>query len=274
MNIRLDLVHYTYPGGTHALNAISLIIPSGERVALVGENGSGKSTLARHLNGLLRPQSGQVHIEDWRTDQHTPAELSRRVAYVFQNPDEQLFCQRIWDEISFGPKNLGYDTSQVKSMVDDAIQLVNLHGDVYQNPRDLGYSGRKKVALASALAMQTPILILDEPTAGLDDGEQTQLKQVIATVHKQGKTVLMISHDLDFIAENFDRVIQLHQGRLYQDKTTRQFIAHNAQANEHIMPNPQITRLSQALGHQQLARTIEEFIANQQANQKPLNTSL
>ena len=169
MEIRVENVHYTYPdGGVKALDGVSLSIQPGERVALVGQNGSGKSTLARHLNGLLRPEQGQVWVGDWETSAHSPAKMARRVAYAFQNPDEQLFHQQVWGEVAFGPQNLGVSPEQVRAQVGQALELFGLSAFAQTNPRDLSYSGRKRISLASTVAMQTPVLVLDEPTAGLD----------------------------------------------------------------------------------------------------------
>ena len=168
MEIKLKDVHFTYPDGSQVLDGVSLTIEAGEQVALVGRNGSGKTTLAKHLNGLLRPERGEVWIGDWLSSACTTARLAHRVAFVFQNPDEQLFRQRVWDEVAFGPQNLGFDRARVNTVVTEALSWVDLESEASNNPRDLGYSGRKRVALAAALAMDTPVLVLDEPTGGMD----------------------------------------------------------------------------------------------------------
>jgi energy-coupling factor transport system ATP-binding protein len=260
MLIQVDDIHFTYPGGVKALDGISVTIQPGEKVGLVGENGSGKTTLARHLNGLLHPQAGSVWIGEWKTTQHTPAKLARRVAYVFQNPDEQLFRQRVWDEVAFGPQNLGYQSMQVRKLVEQSLNLMGLSDLSQLNPRDLGYSGRKRVAIAAALAMQTPVLVFDEPTSGLDAKELGQLGQVIASQHQQGKTIVIISHDIDFLAENMDRFILLNQGRVALDAPAQQFFEQKALLGTIMLIAPQITRLSQSLRHSHLAMSVEQFL--------------
>ena len=260
MLIQINDLHFTYPSGVKALDGISLTIQPGERVALVGENGSGKTTLARHLNGLLRPQAGSVQVGDWQTTEHSPAQIAHRVAYVFQNPDEQLFRQRVWDEVAFGPQNLGYPPGQVQLMVDQSLELLGLSDFSQLNPRDLGYSGRKQVALASALAMQTPILVFDEPTASLDAREQEQFEQVLALLHRQGKTIILISHDMDFVAENMERFVLLHQGRVALDVPAQHFFEQKELLATSSMVAPQITRLGQQLKHCRLALSVEQFI--------------
>jgi energy-coupling factor transporter ATP-binding protein EcfA2 len=264
MLIQINDLHFTYPGGVKALDGISITIQPGEKVALVGENGSGKTTLARHLNSLLQPQAGSVRVGEWGTTEHSPAQMARRVAYVFQNPDEQLFRQRVWDEVAFGPQNLGYPPEQVRLMVDQALELLALCDFSQLNPRDLGYSGRKRVALASALAMQTPVLVFDEPTASLDAKEQEQFRQVLSTLGQQGKTILLISHDLDFLAENMDRFVLLHQGRIALDAPAQQFFEQKELLKTSGMVAPQITRLSQRLGHSHLALSVERFFSDRQ----------
>lgn len=262
MLIRIDNVHFTYPDGVKVLNGVSVTIQPGEKVALVGQNGSGKTTLARHLNGLLRPASGSVWIGDWQTKDHSPAQMARRVAYVFQNPDEQLFHQRVWDEVAFGPQNLGYSPKEVHSQVEQALDLMGLGGTSNLNPRDLGYSGRKRVTLASALAMQTPVIVFDEPTAGLDSKEQEQLARVISLLHRQGKTVIVISHDMDFLVENVDRLLLIIDGKIALDSSVRHFFEQNQMLKTSGLIAPQIIRLSQQMGHSQLPTGVEEFLDN------------
>ncbi len=261
MEIRVENIHYTYSGGgVKALAGISLNIQPGEKVALVGQNGSGKSTLARHLDGLLRPERGQVWIGDWQTSAHSPAKMARRVAYAFQNPDEQLFHQQVWGEVAFGPLNLGYPAEQVRAQVGQALEFFGLSTFARANPRDLGYSGRKRVALASTVAMQTPVLVLDEPTAGLDANEQEQLSQVIDILHQQGKTVLVISHDMDFLFENLDRFVLLRAGQIVLDAKTQQFFSYTEALKTCGLVAPQMVRLSQALGRELLVATVEQFL--------------
>ena len=260
MLIQINQLHFTYPSGVKALDGISMTIQPGEKVALVGENGSGKTTLARHLNGLLQPQAGSVRVDNWQTTEHSPAQMARRVAYVFQNPDEQLFRQRVWDEVAFGPQNLGYPLEQVRLMVDQALELLGLSDFSQLNPRDLGYSGRKRVALASALAMQTPVLVFDEPTASLDAKEQEQFEQVIALLHRQGKTIILISHDMDFVAENMERFVLLRKGRVALDAPAQHFFGQAELLETLGIIAPQITRLGRRLGHSHLALSVEQFI--------------
>ncbi len=260
MLIRVEQVHFAYPSGVKALNGVSLVIDPGESVALVGENGSGKTTLARHLNGLLHPSSGSVRVGDWQTSEHSPAQMASRVAYVFQNPDEQLFRRRVWDEVAFGPQNLGCSPEQVRDRVEKALGSLDLLDEAHANPRDLGYSGRRRVALASALAMQTPVLVLDEPTAGLDDRELDMLGKVIASLHGEGKILLIISHDMDFLAENVDRLVLMRSGEIVLDAPSTQFFGQNTLLATSELIAPQMVRLSQRLGHPQLALTVEQLL--------------
>jgi energy-coupling factor transport system ATP-binding protein len=259
MQIKVDNVHFSYPGRVKALDGVSLTIQPGEKVALVGQNGSGKTTLARHLNGLLRPQAGTVQIGDWQTSEHSPAQVARRVAYAFQNPDEQLFHQQVWGEIAFGPQNLGYSPQQVRIQVEQGLDLLGLGKVAQLNPRDLGYSGRKRVSLASAIAMQTPVVVFDEPTAGLDAREQAQLSQVIAFLHREGKTVLVISHDMDFLVENFERFVLLRAGQIVLDAGVQEFFSRQEILKVSGLVAPQLVRLSQSIGGPNLAATVEQF---------------
>jgi energy-coupling factor transport system ATP-binding protein len=259
----MEAISFSYPGGVQALREVNLTLQPGEMVALLGANGSGKSTLARTLNGLLRPTLGKVWVGDWVTTQHSPAQMARRVAYVFQNPDEQLFCQRVWDEVAFGPRNLGFSAKQVGSQVEQALEDSGLREFAQHNPRDLGFSGRKMVALASALAMNTPVLVLDEPGAGLDAGEVQRLSQRLNSLHEQGKTLLVISHDMDFVAENFKRLVLLSQGTVLLDAPVQAFFKQQAVLEAAGLVLPQMVRLSEKLGHPHLALNVEQFLEEQ-----------
>ncbi len=262
MEIKLKDVHFTYPDGSQVLDGVSLTIEAGEQVALVGRNGSGKTTLAKHLNGLLRPERGEVWIGDWLSSACTTARLAHRVAFVFQNPDEQLFRQRVWDEVAFGPQNLGFDRARVNTVVTEALSWVDLESEASNNPRDLGYSGRKRVALAAALAMDTPVLVLDEPTGGMDALELNMLAQVLRTLRQRNKIILVISHDLDFVAENLGRVISMDHGRVGIDAPTLEFFQITSRQAPSSLQNPQIVRLSQRLGQPKTALTVEQFLEN------------
>ena len=217
MNIQISDLSFTYPTGVAALRGISLNIESGEQVAIVGQNGSGKTTLVKHLNGLLLPTSGRILIGDWNTQEHSVAKLARRVGYVFQNPDEQLFSKNVGTEVAFGPKNLGYNGEQVQALVKDALTMTELSDKTETNPYDLSTTWRKMVALASVIAMDTDILIFDEPTTGQDAVNVARIANVIKALRERGKTVITITHDIDFCAENFERVIALSQGKVLLD---------------------------------------------------------
>jgi energy-coupling factor transport system ATP-binding protein len=260
IDIRLHAVTFAYPGGPPALNGIDVQISAGACAALIGANGSGKSTLARCLIGLARPQRGQVWLGDWNAAEHSPAQLARRAAYVFQNPDEQIFGRSVWEEVAFGPRNLGCGRAEIEARVLRALEQAGLHAHGRTNPRDLDFSGRKRVALASALAMETPILALDEPTVGLDAAEIERLGQILAALRQQGKTVLLITHDLDFAAGVCDWALLLTGGRLARHGAARKVLADVADLEAHGLIAPQMARLGRALGQSQPATTVTEMI--------------
>jgi energy-coupling factor transport system ATP-binding protein len=264
MQITFENVSYSYPGGVpggvKALDGISLSIEPGQSVALVGRNGSGKTTLARHINGLLLPAGGVVQVGDWRTRDHSPARMARRAACTFQNPDEQLFRQTVRAEAAFGPRNLGFSQQRTKELIEQALEAVGLLKDADTNPRDLGFSGRKLVTLASALAMETPILVLDEPTAGLDAREQERIAQVIAALKRDGRTVVMITHDLDFAAENLERFILMNEGQVALDAPAGEFFNELDVLTGLDLPAPQMVRLGERLGHERPSLTVERFL--------------
>lgn len=260
MKIEINDLYHTYPAGVKALNGVSLAIESGEQVAIVGQNGSGKTTLVKHLNGLLQPTSGSVLIGDWDTSKHQVARLAARVGYVFQNPDEQLFTKTVQLEVSFGPKNLGFEAGKVEALVEDALRLTELSGQKETNPYDLSPTWRKMVALASIIAMDTPIVIFDEPTTGQDAANIARMANVISVLRDRGKTVITITHDIDFCAENFERVIALSRGRVLLDGTANGVLGKEEILAQTYVDPPQLTRLGLRLGLKEVVRNQAEFL--------------
>jgi energy-coupling factor transport system ATP-binding protein len=260
LNIEIKDLHFTYPTGVQALRGISLRIQAGEQVAIVGQNGAGKTTLVKHLNGLLQPTQGQVLVEDWDTKKHSVARLARRVGYVFQNPDEQLFSRDVGTEVAFGPKNLGFSDQQIKALVNDALALTELSDKTETNPYDLSATWRKMVALASILSMDTPVVIFDEPTTGQDAVNVARIGHVIAELRGRGKTVITITHDIDFCAENFERVIAMSQGKILLDGSASDVLGQEEMLATTYVDPPQLTRLGKRLGFKDTVRNQEEFL--------------
>jgi energy-coupling factor transport system ATP-binding protein len=261
MNIQINNLYFTYPTGVEALRGLTLRIESGEQVAIVGQNGAGKTTLVKHLNGLLQPTRGQVLIGDWDTKQHSVAKLARRVGYVFQNPDEQLFSKNVGTEVAFGPKNLGFEGDQLEAQVRDALALTELSDKTETNPYDLSATWRKMVALASIISMGTDILIFDEPTTGQDAANVARIAHVIAELRRRGKTVITITHDIDFCAENFERVIAMAQGKILLDGKANEVLGQEQVLATTYVDPPQLTRLGKRLGFKNTVVDQEEFLS-------------
>ena len=261
MNIEISNLHFAYPTGVQALRGISLTIESGEQVAIVGQNGAGKTTLVKHLNGLLQPTAGTVQIGDWNTKEHSVAKMARRVGYVFQNPDDQLFSKNVGIEVAFGPRNLGMNAEQVQRQVNEALAMTELSDKTETNPYDLSATWRKMVALASVIAMDTDIVIFDEPTTGQDAANIARIANVIKVLRERGKTVITITHDIDFCGENFARVIAMSQGRILLDGKANDVLGQeDVLATTYVDP-PQLTRLGKRLGFKETVRNEEEFLA-------------
>jgi energy-coupling factor transport system ATP-binding protein len=260
MKIEIKDLHFTYPAGVEALRGVSLTIGSGEQVAIIGQNGAGKTTLVKHFNGLLQPTRGQVLIGDWNTKEHSVARLASRVGYVFQNPDEQLFSKNVGTEIAFGPKNLGFESERMEALVKDALALTELADKTETNPYDLSVTWRKMVALASILSMDTDILIFDEPTTGQDALSVARIANVIAELRRRGKTVITITHDIDFCAENFERVIAMSQGKILLDGKANDVLGQEEILARTYVEPPQLTRLGKRLGLKGTVRNQEEFL--------------
>jgi energy-coupling factor transport system ATP-binding protein len=261
MIIEIRDLRFTYPNGVQALDGISLNIDPGEQVAIVGQNGSGKTTLVKHLNGLLQPTHGQVLIGDWDTTEYSVAKLASRVGYVFQNPDEQLFSRTVSAEVAFGPKNLGLSSDQIQASVNDALALTELSDKTETNPYDLSVTWRKLVAVASIVSMDTDIVIFDEPTTGQDAPNIARIANVIAELRKRSKTVITITHDIDFCAENFGRVIAMSQGKILLDGNANDVLGQEEILATTYVDPPQLTRLGKRLHFNKTVRNEDEFLA-------------
>ena len=243
------LVH-RYATGVEALRGVSLVVEPGETVAIVGQNGSGKTTLVKHLNGLLRPSAGRVTLNGGDVVDSAVHELAATVGFVFQNPDDQLFDRSVEREIAFGPRNLGHPPDAIERAVTQALAAVGLETSRQTNPYDLDLSLRKLVALASVLAMDPSVLVLDEPTTGQDDPGVRRVGAVVDAVARSGRTVIAISHDMEFAAGHFGRIVVMRDGRVIADGTpTEVFAPERAELLASAgLESPPAARIGTALG--------------------------
>ncbi len=227
--IEVKDLHFTYPNGVEALKGVSLTIGNGDFVAVMGENGAGKTTLVKHFNGLLKPTNGSVLIDGVDTKKVSVATLSKNVGFVFQNPDNQLFSETVEEEIAFALKNFGFKEEVTKKRVTWALNLLGLAQYRKTSPFMLSGGERKRVALASVLAWNPKKLILDEPTIGQDYQQKERLRQFIVQMKNQQKTTIIVTHDVEFVAECNPRVLLMRGGRIVADGEA-----------ENVLTNPEI----------------------------------
>jgi len=214
-------LHYTYPDGHSALSGVSFRITHGETVAVVGANGAGKSTLLLHLNGCLVPQSGTVRIGDFPLTRKTLQHVRRTVGMVFQDADDQLFMPHVYDDVAFGPLNLGLPPDEVDRRVTNALSTVGALHLKDRPPYRLSGGEKRAVAIASVLSMSPDILVMDEPTSNLDPKSRRQLIELLRTFHH---TVIVATHDLDMVLDLCSRIIVLHRGTVAADGPAREIL--------------------------------------------------
>ena len=241
-------VEFTYPGGARALDGVNLAVGRGDFVAIVGQNGAGKTTLTRHFNGLLRPSSGDIRVLG-RSAQGVPTiELCRHVGYVFQNPDEQLFCTSVQEELKFGPTNIGADPHVTSQRVEEILGDIGLtrYREVW--PKYLTKGERQRLALASVVVMDPDVLIVDEPTTGLDWVESLQILDYLERLrNERKKTIIIITHDMNIVSLYARRVVVMAKGRVVGDGTAREIFSQPDLMELACLRRPPIADLSQAL---------------------------
>ncbi len=211
--IEIEDIHYTYKDGTEALRGLSLYVEAGEKVALLGPNGAGKSTLLLHLNGINLPQRGKVRVMGREVNSKSERWVRSRVGLVFQDPDDQVFSSTVWEDVAFGPENMGLDGPEIDRRVTGALEAVGMLDHRHRAPYHLSYGQKKRVAIAGVLAMLPEIVVLDEPMAFLDPRGKDTLSEILNRLHGQGQTIIIATHDVDFAAEWADRVIIVKDGR-------------------------------------------------------------
>lgn len=241
--VSVDGLWHRYEDGVVALKNISVDFYRGELVALIGENGSGKTTLAKHMNGLLAPTEGSVYVEGKRTGDYSGNELQRICAYLFQNPDEQLFARSAVEEVSFGLHNFGFRGSELKERLNDALERVGLLEKAEDDPRTFTLGEKQRIAIASVVAYEPDVLILDEPTTGLDISQQREVMEIALDARRRGTCVILITHSMRLVAEYCDRVVALSNGSLLFNGGVRELFSNRSLLEKlHLVP-PQITRI-------------------------------
>jgi energy-coupling factor transport system ATP-binding protein len=247
--IQVNNLDFTYPDGTKALENINVSIKVGEFIALIGQNGSGKTTLSKLLNGLYKPSVGDVIVDGLNSKTTPIVQMVRRVGYVFQNPDHQLFNNNCWDEIAYGPRNIELPEDEVKVRVEEATQVVGLPKMYFEeHPFFLSKGLRQRVAIASILALRPQVIIVDEPTTGQDARQSFEIMDFLKDLNENhGHTIINITHDMPIVAQYARRVILMSEGKiLADDETARVFSQPDVLAQAFLEP-PEITQLAQSV---------------------------
>lgn len=242
--LRAEGVWFRYEGREPALREVDVEIPAGQFIALVGQNGSGKTTLAKHFNGLLRPERGRVLIDGEDIAKRETTDLASIIGYCYQNPDHQIFAASVAEEIEFGPRNLGVAREEVIKRTGRLLDLVRLRDDADRYPFSLGRGQRQKLAVASVLAMEPRILIVDEPTTGLDWQGGEAMMELMRELHEDGRTIMIITHDMNIVAEFAERAVVMASGRIVADGSPAEVFALDEALREADLRAPQAFRIA------------------------------
>lgn len=250
--IRCRDLEFSYPTGVQALDGISLDIHPGDMVAIVGQNGSGKTTLAKHFNGLLLPTAGSITVDGKTTEEQGIFRLGQNVGYVFQNPDHQIFSETVFDEVSFGPRLRGLSEADVQARVKETLAAVGLEGTEEEDPFSMTKSGRQRVAVAAVLAVKPDVLILDEPTTGLDYHEQRSMMDMVRQLNESGSTIIFITHHMWVVAEYARKVFVMKDGRVLLEGTTREVFSHEEELEAASLRPPHFIQFTNRMGYTML----------------------
>ncbi|WP_040206031.1 energy-coupling factor ABC transporter ATP-binding protein [Neobacillus jeddahensis] len=257
--IKVSDLSFSYRKGTPVLSGINLELDQ-RSTAIIGQNGAGKTTFVKLLKGLLKADEGDIFVNNHHVKETTAAELAKTIGLVFQNPNDQMFKRTVLDEVMFGPLNIKMDKQQAKENALMAIRMVDLQGKLDINPHDLSLSEKKLLCIAAIVAMDPDIIILDEPTIAQDHAGKEKIKQIIKALKDKNKLVMTIIHDMDFVAENFERTIVFNEGKVLLDGDTRQVFSQKDMLKKAHVEPPGITQLAEMLGIQETILTVEEFI--------------
>ena len=260
--IKVQGLSHVYPPNIVGLREVTLEIESADFLAVLGQNGSGKTTLVKHFNGILKPTQGKVYIEGVDTSGKSIAELSRKVGYVFQNPDHQICFETVRKEVAFGPHNLGLSDDEVASRVDEMTRLLGLEEVMDSPPAMLGLGERRKVTLASVLGMKPSILILDEPTTGIDRKGVIDIMQAVTDLNARGHTIILITHNMRVAAKYTRKALVLLNGEVLLHDTTKKLFASPETLEKTSLSPPRITQLAQKMQRMGIPKdvlTVEEF---------------
>lgn len=246
--VQVNDLNFQYPDGTQALSGIQLEIAEGEFVAFIGQNGSGKTTLSKCLNGLYKPTTGDVIVDGLNSKDTPIVQMVKRVGYVFQNPDHQLFNNNCWDEIAYGPRNIQLPEPEVKERVEEAARVVGLQETFFgEHPFFLSKGMRQRVAIASILALRPRVIIVDEPTTGQDSRQSFEIMDFLRDLNENlGHTIIIVTHDMPIVAQYAQRVVVLGLGKVLLDGPTSDVFKEADVLAQTFLEPPQITQLAQA----------------------------
>ncbi len=247
MSVVFENVHYTYQSNVEALRGVDLVFERGEVVALMGENGSGKTTLLKHMNGLLKPTVGRVLVDGVETTSASIAELSQKVGLVFQNAEDMFFESTVYNEVAFALRNFGYDEEKVRKRVEWALKFFELEQYKDHSPFLLSGGEKKRLAMAIILAWSPSIICLDEPTIGQDSVQKEKMMHMIKMLNMQGRTVILASHDVEFIADLKPRVIVLSRGKVLADGKSQEILTDGELLKKASLIPPQVVSVLERL---------------------------
>lgn len=260
MKIVIDNLGHVYPNGHKALDGVDLTLEGGRPVALIGQNGAGKTTLAKHMNGILKPTSGRVLVDGEDVSSAPTSYWSRKVGYIFQNPDDQLFLDSVRKEFEFGPRQIGMSADETRARMDCVARLVGLEDRLDTHPFDLSPTDKKFCTIGSVLMMDTGALVFDEPTCGQDRAGNERLAAIISRLSGEGRLCITISHDMKFVTRNFPRVVLMHRGRVLMDGPREEVFTQADVLRQAYVTPPPITRVAQKAGLDGAVFTVPAFV--------------